>query len=70
MMLMVVIEERQSGFNNHAGCTAAACTTEPSTNEFAEGYSTPQLIACGGLAGSDHQSPSIWLADWRMTVTT
>lgn len=45
---MVVIEERQSGFNNHADCAVVASTTEPSTNEFAEEYSTPQLTACGG----------------------
>lgn len=56
---MVVIEERQSGFNNHADCAEVALATEPSTNDFAEGDSTPQLTVCGGQAGSDHQSPSI-----------
>ena len=48
MMLMVVIEERQSAFNNHADCAVVASTAEPSTNEFVEEYSTPQLTACGG----------------------
>ena len=56
---MVVIEERQSGFINHADCADVACTTETSINDFAEGYSTPQLTACGGLAGSGHRSPLI-----------
>ena len=59
MMLIAVIEERQSGFNNHADCADAASTAEPSINDFAEGQSTPQLFACGGQAGSEHLSPSI-----------
>ncbi len=48
---MVVIKERQSGFNNHADCAVIASTTQPSTNDFAKGDSTPQLTGCWGTGG-------------------